>query len=123
MEIKSYKDLIVWNKGIEISKEAYKITNQLPKEEIFGLSSQIKRSSVSIPSNIAEGRGRNTRKDFIQFLHIAQGSLLELETQIILVSEIYKNIKTEQIFKLIEEEKKMLAVMISKLKINPKANS
>lgn len=118
MEIKSYKDLLVWKNGIEISKEAYKIANQLPKEEIFGLSSQIKRSSVSIPSNIAEGRGRNTRKDFVQFLHIAQGSLLELETQIILVSEIYPLIKIQNINKIMEEEKKMLSVMISKLKAN-----
>lgn len=118
MEIKSYKDLLVWKNGIEISKEAYKIANQLPKEEIFGLSSQIKRSSVSISSNIAEGRGRNTRKDFVQFLHIAQGSLLELETQIILVSEIYPLVKIQNIIKIMEEEKKMLSVMISKLKAN-----
>lgn len=116
MEIKSYKDLQVWKNGIEISKEAYKIASHLPKEEIFGLTSQIKRSSVSIPSNIAEGRGRGTRKDFAQFLHIAQGSLLELETQIILISEIYPKIKIDTIMKLIEDEKKMLSVMISKLK-------
>lgn len=116
MEIKSYKDLLVWKKGIEISKEAYKITSQLPKEEVFGLSSQIRRASVSIPSNIAEGRGRGTRKDFAQFLHIAQGSLAELETQIILVSEIYPKVEINYIFKLIEEERRMLSVMISKLK-------
>ncbi len=116
MEIKSYKDLFVWKKGIEISKEAYRVTSQLPKEEIFGLSSQINRSSISIPSNIAEGRGRGTKKDFLQFLHIAQGSLLELETQIILVSEIYPKVKLNQILDLIEEERKMLSVMISKLK-------
>ena len=82
MEIKSHKDLIVWQKGILLCKSVYKIIDKFPKEEAYGLSSQMRRAVVSIPSNIAEGRSRGTRKDFAQFLRIALGSASELETQI-----------------------------------------
>ncbi len=87
-EIKSYKDLLIWQKGIKLVKLTYLICKDFPKDEVFGLQSQIKRSSVSIPSNIAEGYGRNTSQSFIQFLRIARGSLLELETQLIIAKEL-----------------------------------
>ena len=79
--MKSYTDLDVWIKSRELATLVYDISKVFPKEELFGLSSQIRRAAVSIPSNIAEGCGRNTAKDTIQFLFIARGSLYELETQ------------------------------------------
>lgn len=80
-KINSYKDLIVWQKSILLSITIYRLSKKFPKEEIYGLTSQIRRASVSIPSNIAEGRNRNTKKDFVQFLKISLGSVAELETQ------------------------------------------
>jgi four helix bundle protein len=80
--MKSYRDLIVWQKSMSLVTEVYKLTRQLPDEERFGLISQIKRSSVSIPSNIAEGYGRNYRNDYIRFLQISRGSLYECQTQL-----------------------------------------
>ena len=80
--MKSYTDLDVWKKSRELVKEIYVLTKAFPKDEMYGLSSQIKRSAVSVPSNIAEGYGRNHTKDTLQFLFIARGSLYELETQL-----------------------------------------
>ncbi|OHA26204.1 MAG: hypothetical protein A3C06_03510 [Candidatus Taylorbacteria bacterium RIFCSPHIGHO2_02_FULL_46_13] len=78
----SHTELIVWQRAMALVTVIYKMTTSFPKHEMFGLTSQIQRSAVSIPSNIAEGRSRGTRKDFCQFLHIALGSCAELETQI-----------------------------------------
>ena len=78
----SYKDLIVWQKAMDLVELVYKLVKYFPKEEVYGLSSQIKRSTISIPSNIAEGRRRGTRKEYRQFLIIAYSSGAELETQI-----------------------------------------
>jgi four helix bundle protein len=85
---KGYEDLLVWQKGIELVKEIYKLTKPFPSDERFGLISQMRRAAVSIPSNIAEGQARHTTKEFIQFLSHAEGSLAELETQIIVSSEL-----------------------------------
>ncbi|MDE2079698.1 MAG: four helix bundle protein [Patescibacteria group bacterium] len=79
--LRSYRDLIVWQKSKAFVKNAYVITASFPPGERFGLASQMRRAAVSIPSNIAEGRGRSTRKDFVSFLRIALGSVYELETQ------------------------------------------
>ena len=87
-KIKSYRDLIVWQKSMELVKEVYLITKALPKEEQYGLTSQIRRSSISIPSNIAEGYGRHSTNDYLRFLQIATGSLYELQTQL----EISRNL-------------------------------
>ena len=76
----SYKNLEAWKKSMELVKEIYLLTKKYPKEELFALTSQTKRAAISIPSNIGEGVGRNYKKDTIQFLHIARGSLYELET-------------------------------------------
>ena len=86
--IRDYRDLIVWKEAMEIAELVYSATRSFPREEAFGLTSQIRRSAVSIPSNIAEGFGRAQRKVFIQFLRIAQGSLKELETQALLVGRV-----------------------------------
>jgi len=80
--LKSYKELIVWQKSMTLVKELYKLTESFPENEKFGLTSQMRRASISIPSNIAEGWGRLSRKNYIQFLRISRGSLFELETQI-----------------------------------------
>lgn len=82
--MKSYTDLDVWKKSRELVKEIYVLTKTFPKDEMYGLCSQIKRSAISVPSNIAEGHGRNHTKDTLQFLFIARGSLYELETQLLL---------------------------------------
>jgi four helix bundle protein len=84
----SYQDLLVWQKAMDLASDCYKITKKFPKEELFGITSQIRRSAVSIPSNIAEGQGRNSKNEFVHFLGIAQGSLRELETQIILSQRV-----------------------------------
>lgn len=112
--IKSYKDLIVWQKGYELVKQVYKITAKLPQTEIFGLQSQMRRSAVSIISNIAEGSSRKTRKDYCQFMHIAYGSTSELETQLSLCKDLYA-IPIEKELELITEISKMLRTIINKL--------
>ena len=87
-EIRSFRDLIVWDKSMELVKEVYRMTKSFPKEEIFGLTSQVRRAAVSIPSNIAEGHARLSRKEFQHFLGNARGSLAELQTQIIIGKEL-----------------------------------
>jgi four helix bundle protein len=88
MSKKEYYDLDVWKEAKELSLEVYKLTSQFPTEEQFALTSQMRRSAISIPSNIAEGCGRNTPKDTLRFLSIARGSLYELETQLILSNDL-----------------------------------
>ena len=80
--MKGYRDLIVWQKSMDVITLIYELVKQFPDDEKFGLTSQIKRSSVSVPSNIAEGYGRNYTKDYIRFLNIARGSLYEMQTQL-----------------------------------------
>ena len=84
---KSYRDLIVWQKGIALAKEIHNITKLFPKHEMFTLVDQMRRAAISIPSNIAEGQARKSPKEFKRFLYIAQGSLAELDTQIIIAKE------------------------------------
>lgn len=116
--IKSYKDLLIWQKGIQIVILTYKIAKQFPSEEIYALTSQVKRAAVSIPSNIAEGYGRNGDKSLSHFLNISRGSLYELETQIIIASELefIKDVELyNHLLKLIEEESKMINAFSAKL--------
>lgn len=87
-KIKKYKDLIVWQKSISLAIKTYKLIEIFPKNEMFGLSSQVKRSVVSISANIAEGAQRSSRKDFAQFLHIALGSCAELETELLIAKQL-----------------------------------
>ena len=81
-EIESYRDLRVWQKGVAITERVYRLTRDFPPEEKFGLTSQLRRAAVSVPSNIAEGWGRNSTGSFVRYLRIAHGSLAEIETQI-----------------------------------------
>ncbi len=86
---KTYKDLNVWQEARKLSKDIYSLTSEFPKEEQFGLINQMRRCAISVPSNIAEGCGRNYPKDSIQFFHISRGSLYELETQLYLSFDLY----------------------------------
>ncbi len=88
MYIQSYKELIVWQKAIQVVKGIFLLTESFPKSEIYGITSQMRRASVSIPSNIAEGFGRKSQKEYSQFYAIAYGSGLELETQLIIAKEL-----------------------------------
>ncbi len=87
--IKSYRDLLTWQKAMDLAKGVYRLTRKLPKEETYGLVSQMRRAAVSVPSNIAEGHARNTPGEFAQFLGQARGSLAELETQLLLAGELF----------------------------------
>ncbi|MBP6884831.1 MAG: four helix bundle protein [Candidatus Pacebacteria bacterium] len=118
MTISSHKDLIVWQKAKRVAILVYSLTDKFPHEEKYGLTSQIRRSAVSVVANIAEGRGRNTRKDFVNFLHFSLGSCTELETELIISKELSFGTLGEytEIEGLLIEVQKMLNVMIKKLK-------
>lgn len=118
MYIQSFKELVVWQKSMELVKDIYQLTGDLPKEEIYGLTSQMRRAAISIPSNIAEGKKRKTRNDFIQFLRIADGSAAELETQLLLVKDLYMLTKIDHALGLVGEVQKMLTVMINRLEVS-----
>ena len=114
----TYRDLIVWQKSMDLVILVYKQVNQFPKEEIYNLTSQLKRCAVSVPSNIAEGYGRNSSGDYVRFLQIASGSLYELQTQLeicLRLEYFTKNIYTELNLLSVEIEK-MLSSLISKIK-------
>ena len=85
---RDYRDLVLWQRAVELAAEVHRVTLRLPRHELFGLTAQMRRSAVSIPSNIAEGSGRRTTREFIAFLHIARGSLSELRTQLLLASRV-----------------------------------
>ncbi len=116
--LKSYKELIVWQKAMDLVEEIYKLTADLPKVEGFGLISQMRRSAVSIPSNIAEGQKRKNLAEFLQFLRIADGSAAELETQLLLTKKLYRELDSKKSENLLEEVQKMLNVMVRKLEYN-----
>ncbi len=88
MRIKTFKDLLVWQKSVDLVENIYDFTKYFPKEELYGLTSQIRRAAISVPSNIAEGSSRKSTKEFIRFLNIANGSLMELETQAIIAQKL-----------------------------------
>jgi len=102
MKTMSFKDLIVWQKSYELVLEIYKTTGNFPKSEIYGLSQQMRRAAVSIPSNIAEGYGRKHKTEYNQFLSISYGSLLELETQFLLATDLNYISKNQNIEKLLK---------------------
>lgn len=87
-EGKAYRNLRVWQMGMDLAEASYLLTRQFPREELFGLTGQIRRAAVAIPANIAEGYGREGRREYLQFLRIAQGSLKELETHLLLATRV-----------------------------------
>ena len=116
-KIRNFRDLDVWKKGMEIVKDVYVASSTFPKQELYGLSSQMKRSSVSIPSNIAEGFNRFHNKEYKQFLYIALGSCAELETIIEIASELkYINEhKKKSLLEKLDHESRMLSKLIKKI--------
>ncbi len=118
--MRNFRTLKIWHTGMEIVKQIYLLTAHFPKEETYGLRSQITRAAVSIPSNIAEGCSRSSTVEYKRFLEIALGSLFELETQLEIVHElnIVKKENGEEIKELLTEEGKMLNGLIAKLKAN-----
>lgn len=115
MALKTYKDLLVWQKSIKLVKLVYVVTKKLPKEELYSLNSQMRRCAISIPSNIAEGYKRKGTGEYVLFLSYAEGSAAELETQLIIVGDIYTEIDIIEITDLLHEVQKMLFVLIKKL--------
>lgn len=118
MYLKSYKELIVWQKSMDLAILIFTLTAKFPKSELYGLVSQMRRATVAIPSNIAEGYGRRSRKEFRQFITIAFGSALELETQLTLAKKLQLTVATnfDRAENLLQEILKMLNSMITKLK-------
>jgi four helix bundle protein len=116
--MKTHKDLDVWNKSIEMVTGIYKLTRNFPKEELYGLTNQVRRAAVSVPSNIAEGSGRNSSREFLQFLYYSKGSLMELETQIIIAHNLnYLNNEQKQEMDIILTDiSKMLSKLIQSIK-------
>lgn len=110
----NFRELKIWQDAISLVKEIYSLTNDLPSDERFGLVSQLNRCSISIPSNIAEGSGRTSEKEFIHFLRIAISSSYELETQLILVKEIYE-VETAEIINKVTALQLMVGAFIRKL--------
>ncbi len=113
---KTFRDLIVWRKGIDLTKAVYEVTGVMPDSERFGLISQMRRAAVSIPSNIAEGNARQTSKDYIRFLVIARGSLAELETQVTIAQELNMLKDSGQVMELVSEVSRLLQALIRSLK-------
>lgn len=116
--INSYKDLKVWQKSFDLSLQVYTLTRKFPKEEVYSLTSQIRRSAVSIPSNIAEGYARNRKLEYIQFLRIAFGSGAELETQLLIAKNLdyVSSSDLDKSIRLLDEVMKMLNSLIFKIK-------
>lgn len=117
-KIRNFKDLKIWQKGIEIIKDVYTLTRHFPREELYGLTSQVRRSAISIPSNIAEGFKRYHNKEYSQFLHIALGSAAELETQLIIAKELgfITEDKLTDILEKLDHVSKMISSLLNKLK-------
>ena len=115
--MKTYRDLIVWQKAMVLVTEIYKVSKSFPRREDYGLTSQLRRCAVSIPSNIAEGYGRNSRNEYIRFLQIASGSLYELQTQLEIAANLgyLKKDEFELLYESTREIERMLSVLIRRL--------
>ena len=117
MKVKDYKDLKIWQKGIEIVDKVYEITSGFPKSELYGLAGQMRRAAVSIPSNVAEGFARKSNKEYKQFLYVSLGSCAELDTQLIIAKRrgYVEGRKAKELAEEINHESRMLSSLISKL--------
>lgn len=118
MAVKDYRELIVWQKAVDLVEAVYRASASFPKEEVYGLTSQIRRAAVSVPSNIAEGQARNTTADFLHFLSIARGSLKEVETQVIIARRLgYIDAQKEsELTNLTEEVSRLISGLTNSLK-------
>jgi four helix bundle protein len=118
MALQSYRDLRVWQEAMTLAEICYELTRRFPKDELFGLTSQIRRAASSVPANIAEGYGRASRKEYVQFLYIAQGSLKELETHLLLGARV-RCCSEDDVTPIIDRTEtlgKMLRALIAKLR-------
>ncbi|MCF7790539.1 MAG: four helix bundle protein [Victivallales bacterium] len=116
MTVKNYRELIVWQKAMDLTEQIYQVTKNFPREEIYGLTSQILRAAVSVPSNIAEGQARSSTAEFKNFLSIARGSLAEVETQVLIAHRL-NYINQDQVAWIMETHcqiSKMLPALMSK---------
>ncbi|MFQ6609499.1 MAG: four helix bundle protein [Fidelibacterota bacterium] len=110
-KVKTHKDLDVWKKAILLVSDIYKLTQSFPSEERYGITSQMRRAAISIPSNIAEGAARNSSKEFVQFLYISLGSIAELDTQLEIAKRLGLNTKMTNL-SLLEDVRKMILGLI-----------
>jgi four helix bundle protein len=117
MTVRDFKELIVWQKAMDLVVAVYKATANFPREELYGLSSQLRKSAISVPSNIAEGQGRRTTKDFINFLSIADGSLCEVKTQLMIAERLgyLRESAGVSLFQATEEVHRLLHGLINSL--------
>ena len=120
--VKSYRDLLVWQKAMDFAEHVYMVQKTFPVEERFGLCDQLRRAVVSIPSNIAEGRGRDSAKDFAHFLMIARGSLNEVATQLELAVRLGYMTSGGGLYDEAQEVRKMLNAMIRRLRLTTNEN-
>ncbi len=111
----SYKNQFIWERAVQLAVHCYEVTKHFPNSEIYGLTSQIRRSSVSVPSNIAEGYGRQYTNEYINFLHLALGSLRELDTQLIIAKQA-KLTDAKLLNPVISETEEMQAILVSSIK-------
>ena len=116
VEFKGHKNLIIWQKSMDLVEDVYLIVRKFSREEMYGITSQIKRASISIPSNIAEGAARNSKKEFIQFLYYSLDSLSEIETQILIAKRLKYINECDTILKKIWNLKKIINNFIKTLK-------
>jgi len=116
-KVESYRDLLVWQKGISLVKSIYQLGQRFPADERFGLTAQIRRAAVSTPSNIAEGQARHTTREFIHFISNAEGSVADVDTQLVIAVELgfCTSSEVQSLFGMIDEERKMLNGLRRKL--------
>ena len=121
MSVQSYKDLIVWQKAMDLVEMVYQVCKAFPKEELYGLTNQLRRAAVAIPSNIAEGHARSSKAEFLRFLSIARGSLAEVETQLLVAQRLgyLPDGQLIPILRLQTEVNKMTNGLMAKLAPNP----
>ena len=121
-KVQTYKELIVWQKSMDMTEMLYSLLKKLPKVETYVLSDQMRRAAISIPSNIAEGYGRNTKKEYLQFLYIANGSVCELETQLTLCVRVnyFSETEIQPIMSLLSEIGKIIMTITKKINSNTK---
>jgi four helix bundle protein len=113
--VRDHRDLEVWQKAMDLAHQTYMVTKGFPSEERFGLSAQMRRASISVPCNIAEGAARRTTKDFVGFIHTARGSLAELETQVLLASRLGLLEQTTELLASVREVGRLLNGLIRSL--------
>ena len=116
MALKSYRELVAWKRSFELAKAVYDLTKAMPKEELYGMTSQMRRAAVSVSANIAEGYSRQTRKDYVHFLSISRGSLAELQTLLLLAKEIHGIEQVTEVERLLEQTSYSLSRLQASLK-------